>query len=206
MRARAFTYIELMVVVSMIAILAAIGVPNFLEAQTRSKIARARADMSVLLAALEDYRLDWRDYPPNLPWMQAMLASPEGVATPAPASPEGLPPLAPAPAGVFNDAFSFQTPLYRLTTPVQYIGEIPSDPFFQSRAWGGRGPLLYADWSDLPEIERLIEPNAGAAPIALLSAGPDCELDTAYPSPANFVPYDATNGTVSGGDLHDVPR
>lgn len=63
--ARAFTLIELLIVVAIIAILAAIAVPNFLEAQTRSKVSRTKADMRTLHTALEAYRLDHRDYPPH---------------------------------------------------------------------------------------------------------------------------------------------
>ena len=55
--------IELMVTVAIIAILAAIGVPNFLEAQTRSKVSRTAADMRSIRTALEAYRVDNNYYP-----------------------------------------------------------------------------------------------------------------------------------------------
>jgi len=53
-----FTLIELLIVVAIIAILAAIAVPNFLEAQSRAKISRAKADMSSLATAIEAYSVD----------------------------------------------------------------------------------------------------------------------------------------------------
>ena len=60
---QAFTLIELLIVVAIIAILAAIAVPNFLEAQVRSKVSRAKADMRTLATGLEAYKVDNNHYP-----------------------------------------------------------------------------------------------------------------------------------------------
>lgn len=59
----AFTLIELLIVVAIIAILAAIAVPNFLEAQTRAKVSRSAADMRTVRTGLESYRVDNNHYP-----------------------------------------------------------------------------------------------------------------------------------------------
>lgn len=48
-----------------IGLLAAIAIPNFLEAQVRSKVARSKADFRSLSTALETYYLDNNVYPPN---------------------------------------------------------------------------------------------------------------------------------------------
>lgn len=59
---RAFTLIELLIVVAIIAILAAIAVPNFLEAQTRAKVSRVKSDMRTVATALEAYFVDFNRY------------------------------------------------------------------------------------------------------------------------------------------------
>ena len=59
----AFTLIELLIVVAIIAILAAIAVPNFLEAQVRSKVSRVKSDMRALGTALGAYSVDHNTFP-----------------------------------------------------------------------------------------------------------------------------------------------
>src|SRR6056300_980877 len=60
---RAFTLIELLIVVLIIAILAAIAVPNFLEFQTRAKVSRVKSDHRSLATAIEAYYVDNNQYP-----------------------------------------------------------------------------------------------------------------------------------------------
>lgn len=60
-----FTLIELLIVVAIIGILAAIAVPNFLNAQLRAKIARAESEQRSIELALETYHLDHNLYPPT---------------------------------------------------------------------------------------------------------------------------------------------
>jgi len=110
MRQRAFTLIELSIVVAIIAILAAIAVPNFLEAQVRSKVSRVKADMRSVATALEAYFVDWNSYTRSN-------------------SPADTP---------FSGARQY-TGFRQLTTPVAYISVIPWDAFGQQRGWDMSG-------------------------------------------------------------------
>ncbi|HQO37017.1 MAG TPA: prepilin-type N-terminal cleavage/methylation domain-containing protein, partial [bacterium] len=62
MRLRAFTLIELLIVVAIIGILAAIAVPNFMNARIKASVTRAKADLKAATTALEMYRLDNQRY------------------------------------------------------------------------------------------------------------------------------------------------
>ncbi|RJP29983.1 MAG: prepilin-type N-terminal cleavage/methylation domain-containing protein [Candidatus Omnitrophota bacterium] len=62
-RSLGFTLIELLIVVAIIGILAAIAVPNFLNAQVKAKISKVRGDMHSLSLAIEAYHIDQNHYP-----------------------------------------------------------------------------------------------------------------------------------------------
>ncbi|MCD6386692.1 prepilin-type N-terminal cleavage/methylation domain-containing protein [Candidatus Sumerlaeota bacterium] len=65
MNKKGFTLIELLIVVAIIGILAAIAIPNFLNASIRSKVARTKSDLRTISTALESYYVDHNKYPPD---------------------------------------------------------------------------------------------------------------------------------------------
>ncbi|MBN2328695.1 MAG: type II secretion system protein [Candidatus Omnitrophica bacterium] len=64
-RKGAFTLIELLIVVAIIGILAAMAAPNFLNAQIRAKISRAQSDLRTIRQAASLYAADHNEPPPS---------------------------------------------------------------------------------------------------------------------------------------------
>jgi general secretion pathway protein G len=79
-----FTLIELMVVLVIIGVLAALIVPNVLDRADDARATAAKTDVNNLMQALKLYKLDNQRYPTGEQGLQALVAKP--AAAPAPAN------------------------------------------------------------------------------------------------------------------------
>lgn len=78
-----FTLIELMVVLVIIGVLAALIVPNVLERAEDARITAARTDINNLMQALKLYKLDNQRYPTGEQGLQALVARPTAPPVPS---------------------------------------------------------------------------------------------------------------------------
>jgi general secretion pathway protein G len=76
MRQRAFTLIEVLVVVAILGILAAIVVPRIMDRPDEARRVAAKADIGALVAALKLYRLDNGNYPTTDQGLGALVQRP----------------------------------------------------------------------------------------------------------------------------------
>ena len=74
--ARGFTLIELMVVLVIIGVLAALIVPNVLDRTDDARATAAKTDVNNLMQALKLYKLDNQRYPTSEQGLQALVAKP----------------------------------------------------------------------------------------------------------------------------------
>lgn len=182
-RSRGFTLIELLIVVAIIAVLAAIAVPNLLLAQARAKVSRVQADMRTVATALESYAVDCGNRYPEYgnPRDYSLFAGEPVVFLPV-----------------------------RLTTPVAYLASLPGDGFPGRRTGlAGGGPTTYFYMHDyataylgktqpeghVSEHFQSLTGSTRSVKWTTWSFGPDLDDDH------GIVLYDATNGAISHGDL-----
>ena len=81
-RFRGFTLIEVMVVIAILAILAALIVPKVMSRPDEARVVAARQDIAALMQALKLYRLDTKRYPTTEQGLQALVARPAQAPVP----------------------------------------------------------------------------------------------------------------------------
>jgi prepilin-type N-terminal cleavage/methylation domain-containing protein len=172
-----FTLIELLIVVAIIAILAAIAVPNFVDAQTRSKVSRVKSDLRTISVGLEAYYTDNNIYPPST------LVMPFARLTP------------------------LTTPVAYLTSLLKDVfqsqAEGISERHWMSRGSYAYGAMpidnenRYALASDGPDLQMNRQPIE-------FYPGYSEKIWENPSSGFDYIRYDPTNGTVSMGDIWRV--
>lgn len=205
-KTKAFTLIELLIVVAIIGILAAIAVPNFLNAQIRARVARCYADMRTIGSAMEQLRLDrgvmlvdwWDD---DDPWGHERLKTVFNLIG----------------AGPDFEARGKDAVMAPLTSPVSYLSSVPIDPF-QINGDNPDPHYYYVDNDpespredhDFPVYAKATAHLYGTQPLkegewALGGIGPDQAwyFDLNNRDVRNFrgSHYDPSNGLSSRGDI-----
>ncbi len=81
-RAAGFTLIEIMVVVVILGILAAIVVPRIMDRPEQARVIKAKQDIRVLQSALDLYKLDNYRYPSTDQGLEALVQKPTTIPEP----------------------------------------------------------------------------------------------------------------------------
>ncbi|MBC7393637.1 MAG: type II secretion system major pseudopilin GspG [Variovorax sp.] len=103
---RAFTLTELMVVLVIIGVLAALIVPNVIERADDARVTAAKTDVNNLMQALKLYRLDNQRYPTAEQGLQALLVRP----TAGPAAPNWKPYVEKLPNDPWGRSYQYMNP------------------------------------------------------------------------------------------------
>ena len=74
---RGFTLVEIMIVVAIIALLAAIAIPNVLRGRTTANEASAIGNLRALVSSLEMFRSVNNNYPATANWVANMYTTPD---------------------------------------------------------------------------------------------------------------------------------
>jgi len=176
---RAFTLIELLIVVGIIAILAAIAMPNFMEAQVRAKCARVKSDLRTIALGWEAYAVDNNRFPVD--WDN----NPIGIE----ATQIGL--------------IQVTTPIAYLSSwPVDPFSVMmnPTRNEFAPHFEVASCEYAYCIYSLGPDFVEGFDGN-DQWPDGIIDSTPG-RVGQMYTGRINMRPYDPTNGVISEGDIH----
>jgi len=220
---KGFTLIELLIVVAIIAILAAIAVPNFLEAQVRSKVSRAKTDMRTLATALETYFVDNNTYVGSAGFDSRVTPMTPGLTVNQTLN-KGVPALNNAAGRITfraHRAAAADGKAQSMTTPIAYLTSLSNDPFADTRGstfgYFNAADAGWITWSYGPDTDEKTGNGQIETKIRTLEwpNATTCTFDSFY-SPQQSNPsadlkcgtanatYDPTNGTNSKGDVWRV--
>lgn len=178
----AFTLIELLIVVAIIGILAAIAVPNFLNAQIRAKVAKTEGEMRNFVTAQEMYRIDNNLFPPHFhtEWQNKFLTTPISY-------------VATLPRDIFQASKNPDQRAWNLT-----FGGYHREPIFNTD-----GSIMHDPNYRLQNNRSDVDRAFSGKPYAyeLWSVGPNQRLDYDDYGVRGFIYYNPSNGTNSIGDI-----
>ncbi|RJP27212.1 MAG: prepilin-type N-terminal cleavage/methylation domain-containing protein [Candidatus Omnitrophota bacterium] len=174
---RAFTLIELLIVVAIIGILAAIAVPNFMNAQIRAKVARAYSDQRAIATSYDMYNLDNNGYP----FKGGSLWGSDTI------YPMITTPIA-----------------YIATIPLDpFLSQQAGDSaqhnhWFFYPSWNVR-EVVKAGWTwGYPGVHNAVK---SGSVMLILTSGPDKHEDISSQA-EGILPYHTSNGLISEGDIY----
>lgn len=173
MKRNGFTLIELLIVVAIIGILAAVAVPNFINARLRALVSRTMADVRTLANAVDMYRIDHNSPPFRQPGWPCGLCPEEQL------------------THTYN--------ICPITSPVAYMATVPFDPFIHipgAKLGDNRGDGLLVGWYLYVALKEGQTKDSYHGSWWLWGWGPD-KTRQGYP----LRPYDPSNGTTSSGDI-----
>jgi len=165
---KGFTFVEVMVVVAIIGILTTIIVSSYLSAKQRSRDGQRKSDLSLVQAAIEQYKADYNAYP-------CFNASANECSTDV------------SPSSTAVGGWSVVSSLSSINFPGNYIRNLPKDPVYNGASctttnpfylyWHGIGRqryMLFANLENTNDSEaNLLKPVPADAPgICVVGSSP----------------------------------